>query len=315
MASSVVTKTAAGAGSGTGTDTSRALSHGRCRSVSCFSKGEKIGEGTYGSVYQARDKASGALVALKRVKLGDSTFDREGMPVTHLREVSILRALQQHTHIVRMIEVVVGSSLDSVYLVFEYVPHDLSRLIDTMATPFELAEVKCLMVQLLLAVAHLHDNFILHRDLKLSNLLLTADGTLKVCDFGLARRYDGNHEGVPRDAPPLPGPVGGTDPGGYTPKVVTLWYRSPELLLGERRYGSSVDMWSVGCMLGELLLHTPLLPGDTEVPPPFPPCGICALSADPTEGCPAWIPPPTAPTSRLALGAVLRLTPSHWDCS
>ena len=154
--------------------------YGRCRSVSCFIKGEKIGEGTYGSVYQARDKVSGQVVALKRVKLGDSTFDREGMPQTHLREVNILRSLQQHAHIVRLLELVVGSSGDSVFLAFEYVEHDVSRLIDTMTTPFTLAEVKCLAQQLLIAVAHLHDNFIMHRDLKLSNLLLTADGTLKV---------------------------------------------------------------------------------------------------------------------------------------
>lgn len=157
----------------------RKLGHGRCRSVACFRKGAKVGEGTYGSVYQARDKESGGLVALKRIK-HDSGFDREGMPVTHLREVSILRALRQHAHIVRLLEVVVGSSADSVFLVFEYVPHDVSRLIDTMRAPFTPAEVKCLTLQLLAAVSHLHDNYIMHRDLKLSNLLLADDGTLKV---------------------------------------------------------------------------------------------------------------------------------------
>ena len=99
--------------------------YGRCRSIGSFSRGDKIGEGTYGSVYQARDKATGQLVAIKRVKLGDSSFDREGMPITHLREVSILRSLQQHPHIVQLLEVVVGSTVDSVFLVFECLQYDV----------------------------------------------------------------------------------------------------------------------------------------------------------------------------------------------
>ena len=106
---------------------SQTVGHGRCRSVGSFSRGDKIGEGTYGSVYQARDKTSGHLVAIKRVKLGDSNFDREGMPITHLREVSILRSLRHHPHIVKLLEVVVGSTMDSVFLVFEYLQHDVRR--------------------------------------------------------------------------------------------------------------------------------------------------------------------------------------------
>mmetsp|Transcript_25450 Transcript_25450/g.58186 ORF Transcript_25450/g.58186 Transcript_25450/m.58186 type:complete len:434 (-) Transcript_25450:72-1373(-) len=235
------------------------IGHGACRSVGCFTKGTKIGEGTYGSVYQAQDKESGQCVAIKRVKLGDSTFEREGMPITHLREVSILRALRQHPHIVQLLEVVVGSAVDSVYLVFEYLQHDVARLVDTMSVPFSLPEIKCLAQQLLTAVSHIHANFVMHRDLKLANLLLAEDGTLKVCDFGLARRFDGTAGGAID-------PEGGAGKeGGYTPNVVTLWYRAPELLLGARQYGSAVDMWSVGCMLGELLLHRPLMPGDTEL--------------------------------------------------
>ena len=103
------------------------MESGACRAVGCFSKGEKLGEGTYGSVYQARDKQTGALVALKRVK--EKSFEREGMPLTSLREVAVLRRLR-HPHVVSLIEVVVGSKANSIFLVFEYCEFELARLID-----------------------------------------------------------------------------------------------------------------------------------------------------------------------------------------
>ena len=109
-----------------------------------------------------------------------------------------------------------------------------------------IGEVKTLMLQLLRGVHHLHDNWILHRDLKTSNLLLSHKGILKIGDFGLARDY-------------------GSPLKPYTPIVVTLWYRSPELLLGEKLYSTAVDMWSVGCIFGELLLHKPLFQGKSEI--------------------------------------------------
>lgn len=228
---------------------------GTCRPVSSYSKGEKLGEGTYGSVYQARDKATGRVVALKRVK--EQSFEREGMPQTSLREVALLRRMQ-HPHIVRLIEVVVGHRADSVFLAFEYCAFDMARLVDTLP-PFPPAEVKCVLSQLLGAVAHLHANAILHRDIKMSNLLLTRAGDLKLCDFGLARE----HSAVAAGGEDSGG--GGSGHGAYTPRVVTLWYRCPELLLGATTYGYAVDIWSVGCVFGELLLHRPLFPASAEV--------------------------------------------------
>lgn len=161
-------------------------SHKPCRPVTVFSKVHKIGEGTYGDVYLARDRESSQLVALKRVKLSSSGFDREGMPLTSVREVSLLRRLS-HPNIVTLAEVVVGSKADSLFLVFEYCEYELAKLLDSMPTPFSLPEAKCLSEQLLCAVQHLHGCGVLHRDLKMSNLLLNAKGELKLCDFGLAR--------------------------------------------------------------------------------------------------------------------------------
>lgn len=222
---------------------------GACRSIAQFEKLRKIGEGTYGSVFMARDRASARLVALKRVKIRTSGFEREGMPTTALREIGLLRSLPAHENVVRLHEVAVGSRMDAIFLVFEYCEHDVARLLDWMRTPFSTSEVKCLMLQLFEAVAHLHEHHVIHRDLKLSNLLLTAGGVLKLCDFGLARPL-----AAPASAAPQP----------LTAKVVTLWYRAPELLLGERAYTSAIDDWALGCILGELLLHRPLMPGASE---------------------------------------------------
>jgi serine/threonine protein kinase len=147
--------------------------------VSDFSKGDKLGEGTYGSVYTAIDKASGQRVALKRVKLTGEGFEREGMPLTSLREISLLRQLQ-HPNIISLLDVVVGSRADSVFLVFEFCAFDLARVIDTMGKPFAHGEVKWMMSELVHAVEYIHANLVIHRDIKMSNILLAADGTLKL---------------------------------------------------------------------------------------------------------------------------------------
>ncbi|XP_023541532.1 cyclin-dependent kinase G-2-like isoform X1 [Cucurbita pepo subsp. pepo] len=213
-----------------------------CRSVDEFERLNKIDEGTYGVVYRARDKKSGEIVALKKVKMEK---EREGFPMTSLREINILLSFH-HPSIVDVKEVVVGSSLDSIFMVMEYMEHDLKALMETMKQPFSQSEVKCLMLQLLEGVKYLHDNWVLHRDLKTSNLLLNNQGELKICDFGLARQY-------------------GSPLKTYTHMVVTLWYRAPELLLGTRQYSTAIDMWSLGCIMAELLSKQPLFNGKTEV--------------------------------------------------
>lgn len=218
-----------------------------CRSVERYEKLNRISEGTYGVVYRAKEKETGRICALKRMKLEQ---EKSGFPLTYVREINVLLALE-HPNIVNVSEVVVGSKQsdprnDNVFLVMEYADHDLKSVMDKrMKKPFTIAEVKCLMLQLLAGVAYLHKNWVIHRDLKTANILYTNKGQLKICDFGLARLYS-------------------SFPKGYTQLVVTLWYRAPELLLGDRLYSTPIDMWSVGCIMGELLLKKPLLPGKTE---------------------------------------------------
>ncbi|KAL6436434.1 hypothetical protein ACFW04_004738 [Cataglyphis niger] len=174
--------------------------------------------------------------------------EKEGFPITSLREINTLLKAQ-HPNIVTVREIVVGSNMDKIFIVMDYVEHDLKSLMETMKQKKQVfipGEVKCLMQQLLRAVAHLHDNWILHRDLKTSNLLLSHRGILKVGDFGLAREY-------------------GSPLRQYTPIVVTLWYRAPELLLNDREYSTPIDMWSVGCIFAELLRMEPLFPGKSDI--------------------------------------------------
>ncbi|KAG2500660.1 hypothetical protein HYH03_001426 [Edaphochlamys debaryana] len=208
--------------------------------VSNYEKLYRIGEGTYGIVYKARDRTTGEIVALKRVRF-DRT--RDGVPVTSIRE---LRACH-HPNIVALKKVVTGTQAESVFLVFEYCEHDLGRLLDWLGPSrgFSMSEVKCLMRQLLEAVASLHDRWVVHRDIKLSNLLYTHTGHLKLCDFGLARYF------APFVAP-------------MTPNVVTLWYRAPEVLLGSEEYDESIDLWSCGCVMAELASGEPLFPAGSE---------------------------------------------------
>ena len=217
-----------------------------CRSVERFDRLNHIEEGSYGYVSRAREEATGEIVAIKKLKL-DPQRDG-GFPVTALREIQCLNAAK-HRHIVDLREVVTGEreGKEEVYLVMEFLEHDLKTLQEEMEEPFLPSEVKTLLLQLGSAVEFLHDHWILHRDLKTSNILMNNRGEIKLADFGMARF------------------VGDPAPKDLTQLVVTLWYRSPELLLGTKEYDSSVDMWSLGCIFGELLTGQPLLQGKNEV--------------------------------------------------
>lgn len=206
-----------------------------------YQKIEKIGEGTYGVVYKARNRVSGELVALKKIRL---EAEDEGIPSTAIREISILKELQ-HVNIVRLHDVI--HTEKKLTLVFEYLDLDLKKFLDTSGTQgLPPHQVKLLLYQLVAGIGFCHDRRVLHRDLKPQNLLINREKLeLKLADFGLARAF-----GIPVRS--------------YTHEVVTLWYRAPDVLMGSRKYSTPVDLWSVGCIFGEMNSGRPVFPGTSD---------------------------------------------------
>ncbi|KAF8407528.1 hypothetical protein HHK36_006662 [Tetracentron sinense] len=207
-----------------------------------YEKVEKIGEGTYGVVYKARDRVTNETIALKKIRLEQ---EDEGVPSTAIREISLLKEMQ-HGNIVRLQDVV--HSEKRLYLVFEYLDLDLKKHMDSCP---EFAKdpriIKMFLYQILRGIAYCHSHRVLHRDLKPQNLLIDRrTNALKLADFGLARAF-----GIPVRT--------------FTHEVVTLWYRAPEILLGSRHYSTPVDVWSVGCIFAEMVNQRPLFPGDSEI--------------------------------------------------
>ncbi|TVU29681.1 hypothetical protein EJB05_21258 [Eragrostis curvula] len=213
------------------------------RRADTFERLDKIGQGTYSNVYKARDLESGKIVALKRVRFVN--MDPESVRFM-AREIHILRRLD-HPNVIKLEGIVTSRLSHSLYLVFEYMEHDLAGLAALPGQRFTEPQVKCFMSQILEGLRHCHARGVLHRDIKGSNLLIDDNGVLRIADFGLATFFDPN-----RRQP-------------MTSRVVTLWYRPPELLLGATEYGVAVDMWSTGCILAELLAGKPIMPGQTEI--------------------------------------------------
>ncbi|KAK6920926.1 Protein kinase domain [Dillenia turbinata] len=208
-----------------------------------FEKLEKIGQGTYSTVFRARELETGRIVALKKVRFDN--FEPESVRFM-AREILILRRLD-HPNVIKLDGLITSKLSCSIYLVFEYMEHDLMGLLSCPDIRFSEGQIKCYMKQLLSALDHCHTKGVMHRDIKGSNLLVNNEGILKVADFGLANFCNSNSR------QPL------------TSRVVTLWYRPPELLLGSTDYGASVDLWSIGCVFAELLIRKPILQGRTEV--------------------------------------------------
>ncbi|WPH01062.1 cell division control protein 2 serine/threonine protein kinase [Acrodontium crateriforme] len=244
-----------------------------------YQKMEKIGEGTYGVVYKARDLTTPdqRIVALKKIRL---EAEDEGVPSTAIREISLLKEMND-PNIVRLLNIVHADG-HKLYLVFEYLDLDLKKYMEALPVSqggrgkplpdgvmdgrqghMGLGEgmVKKFTWQLLEGVRYCHAHRVLHRDLKPQNLLIDKEGNLKLADFGLARAF-----GVPLRT--------------YTHEVVTLWYRAPEILLGGRQYSTGVDMWSVGCIFAEMATRKPLFPGDSEIDEIF---KIFRILGTPTE--------------------------------
>ncbi|UOH80336.1 hypothetical protein LQV05_002987 [Cryptococcus neoformans] len=207
-------------------------------SLDNYQKIEKVGEGTYGVVYKAKDINTGNIVALKKIRL---EAEDEGVPSTSIREISLLKELSKDDNIVKLLDIVHSEA--KLYLVFEFLDMDLKKYMDTIGEKDGLGPdmVKKFSYQLVKGLYYCHGHRILHRDLKPQNLLINKSGDLKIGDFGLARAF-----GIPLRT--------------YTHEVVTLWYRAPEVLLGSRHYSTAIDMWSVGCIVAEMATRQPLFP-------------------------------------------------------
>ncbi|KAF5390655.1 hypothetical protein D9757_002769 [Collybiopsis confluens] len=200
----------------------------------------QVGEGTFGKVYKARNTVTNIHVALKRIRMES---ERDGFPVTAMREIKLLQSLR-HDNVVRLYEMMVSSS---VYMVFEYMDHDLTGVLSQTQFQFSVAHLKSLCHQMFCGLAYLHHKGIIHRDIKGSNILINNKGELKLADFGLARFYQKRRK------------------ADYTNRVITLWYRPPELLLGATVYGPEVDIWSAGCIMLELFTKKPVFQGNDEI--------------------------------------------------
>ncbi|KAJ1770109.1 kinase subunit of RNA polymerase II carboxy-terminal domain kinase I [Coemansia sp. RSA 1813] len=210
--------------------------------IQLYTRISMVGEGTYGKVYKARNRETGQIVALKRMRVD---MDREGFPITAMREIRLLKQLK-HSNITQVLDVL-PDGRNAVYVVMEYMDYDLSGLVNHPQWNPEPAHKKSLMSQLLEGLAFMHAHGILHRDIKGSNLLVNQHGQVKYVDFGLARSF--HHTRMQE----------------FTNRVITLWYRPPELLLGTTVYGPEVDIWSLGCVLLELFMKKPAFQGQNDI--------------------------------------------------
>ena len=209
-----------------------------------YRKIEFLGEGQFATVYKAEDlENDNRIVAVKKIKLGQKSDARDGINRTALREIKLLQEVS-HPNIIGLLDVVGHKS--NISLIFDYMDTDLEVLIRDTSLLLTMAHIKAYVLMTLKGLEYLHINWILHRDLKPNNLLVSKEGVLKITDFGLAKSF-----GSPNRV--------------MTHQVVTRWYRSPELLFGARLYSTGVDIWAVGCIMAELLRRVPFLPGDTDL--------------------------------------------------
>ncbi|XP_026463823.1 cyclin-dependent kinase 7 isoform X1 [Ctenocephalides felis] len=208
-----------------------------------YEKIKFLGEGQFATVYQSRDTRDDSIVAIKKIKLGSRAEAKDGINRTALREIKLLQELR-HENIIGLLDSFGHDS--EVSLVFDFMDTDLEVIIKDTRIVLTPAHIKSYILQTFLGLEYLHYNWILHRDLKPNNLLVNRIGILKIGDFGLAKFF-------------------GSPSRVNTHQVVTRWYRAPELLYGARQYGVGIDLWAVGCILAELLLRVPFLPGESDL--------------------------------------------------
>lgn len=213
-----------------------------------YEVGPRVGKGAYGIVWKAKDKAKDQTVALKKIF---DAFQNSTDAQRTYREIMFLQELNAHRHpnIIRLLNVLKADNDKDIYLVFEYMEINLHAVI--RAKILESIHKRYILYQIVNALRYMHKGNLLHRDMKPSNVLLNSDCHVKLCDFGLARSISDDSD--EKNAAVM------------TDYVATRWYRAPEILLGSTHYTTGVDMWSIGCILAELILAKPLFPGDSTV--------------------------------------------------
>ncbi|POM58620.1 CMGC/MAPK protein Kinase [Phytophthora palmivora] len=212
---------------------------------------DAIGQGSYGVVCSVRNTKTDEKLAIKKI----TPMAGDEWDATHtLREIRLMRCLGAHENIISLKDLSMCKEKDELYMMMELADTDLHRLIQS-SCPLTEGHIRVIMYQVLSGVKAMHDNGVLHRDLKPGNLLLNKDCELKITDFGLARM-------MPKKSQPENEQASGNEVSMMTEYVVTRWYRPPELMLAPNgSYDGAVDMWSVGCILGELVSRKPLFPG------------------------------------------------------
>lgn len=219
-----------------------------------YQKKRKIGEGTYAIVYEGKDTLTNRLVAIKKIKMISHTV---GLDISAIRELKYLGELE-HPNIISLYDVYTSST--NLHLILEYLPTNLEMIIKNREIIIKSADIKSWLKMLVEGVTFCHDRRILHRDLKPNNLLLNENGILKIADFGLARFS------IPSSPSFAILSLNDSDESNLmTSQVCTRWYRAPELLLGSKKYDGAIDIWAIGCIMAELLLRTPFLPGDSDI--------------------------------------------------
>lgn len=214
------------------------------RPTTIYERVAQVGEGTYGKVFKAKNIITSEFVALKRLRMES---EREGFPITAIREIRLLQTFD-HPNIVSLLEIMVENK--QIHMIFDYADHDLTGLLSNPDIQLTEGNCKYFFDQLLQGMNYLHSKEIIHRDIKGSNLLIDKNGILKIADFGLARKMK---------------PLKLNESADYTNRVITLWYRPPELLLGTTDYGLEVDMWGIGCLLVELFTKSAIFQAQDEI--------------------------------------------------
>ncbi|KAG8188160.1 hypothetical protein JTE90_029084 [Oedothorax gibbosus] len=207
----------------------------------------KIGQGAYGQVFKVKSRLNEEVFALKKVAFKKSHKHKK----LAQREMLTLFAMK-HKNVVKISDAFPSVDYSFYYLVLEFCEYDLSQILGCRHVKFLLPDIKAILKQLFEGLSHLHQHEFMHRDIKPANLLLTKEGELKIGDFGMSRVLK---EKLPND----------DTPGTYTPRVVTLWYRAPEVLLSQSQYGTAVDMWSAGCVMAKMFTRYPIFPGESEI--------------------------------------------------